>query len=133
MPFQDDVTKCNGLLRSSLPFFLVMIGSWWPEPNLDTYSLRMHFFSFVPETEDDTPDIGIGRKGAYDWCCAGGSVAFLFDGATEAAEVVGGIVLVGCLIDCLGFDIFLMTKELCSLLLSPCSNEVSFGREGHIT
>ncbi len=40
---------------------------------------------------------------------------------------------VGCLIDCLGFDLFLMTKELCSLLLSPCSNEVSFGREGRIT
>ncbi len=133
MPFQDDVTKCKGLLRSSLPFFLVMINSWWPEPNLDTYSSRMHFFSFVPETEDDMPDIGIGRKGAHDWCCAGDSVAFLFDGATKAAEVVRGIALVGCLIDCLGFDLFLMTKELCSLLLNPCSNEVSFRREGPIT
>ncbi len=133
MPFQDDVTKCKGLLRSSLPFFLIMINSWWPEPNLDTYSLRMHFFSFVPETEDDTPDIGIGRKRAHVWCCAGGSVAFSFDGATKAAEVVVGIALVGCLIDCLGFDLFLMTKELCSLLLSPCLKEVSFGREGCIT
>ncbi len=133
MPFQDDVTKCEGLLRSSLPFFLVMIDSWWPEPNLDTYSSRMRFFSFVLETEDDMPDIGVGRKGPHDWCCAGGSVAFSFDGATKAAEVGGGIVLVGCLIDCLGFDSFLMTKELCSLLLSPRLNEVSFGREGRIT
>jgi hypothetical protein len=92
---------------------------------LDTYSSRMRFFSIVlPETEDDTPDIGIGRKGAHDWCCAGGSVVFLFDGATKAAEVVGGIALVGCLIDCLGFDLFLMTKELCSLLLSPFLNKV---------
>ncbi len=111
MPFQYDVTKCKGLLRLSLPFFLVIINSWWPEPNLDTYSLRMRFFSFVPETEDDTPYIGVGRKGAHDWCCAGGSVAFLFNGATKAAAVVGGIALVGCLIDCLGFDLFLMTKE----------------------
>ncbi len=133
MPFQDDVTKCKGLLGLSLPFFLVMIESWWPEPNLDTYSLRMHFFSFGPETEDDMPDIGVGRKGAHDWCCARGSVAFSFDRATKAAEVVGGIALVGCLIDCLVFDLFLMTKELCSLLLSPCSNKVSFGREGRIT
>ena len=109
-----------------------MINSWWPEPNLDMYSLRMSFFSFVPETEDDTPDIGVGRKGAHDWCCAGGSVAFLFDGATKPAEVVVGIALVGCLIDCL-FDLFLMTKKLRSLLLSPCSNKVSFGREGCIT
>ncbi len=96
MPFQYDVTKCKGLLRSSLPFFLVMINSRWLEPNLDMYSSRMHFFSSVPETQDDMPDIGVGRKGAHDWCYAGGSVAFLFDGATKAAEVVGGIGLVGC-------------------------------------
>ena len=133
MPFQDDITKCKGLLRSSLPFFLVIINSWWPEPNLDKYSSRMHFFSFVPETEDDMPDIGIGRKGVHDWCCAGGSIAFLFNGATEAAEVVGGIALVGCLIDCLGFDLFLMTKELCSLLLSLCSKDVLVGRMGRTT
>ncbi len=123
----------QGFVEVELTFLLVIIGSWWPEPNLDMYSLRMYFFSFVPETEDDMLDIGIGRKGAHDWCCAGGSVAFLFDGATKAAEVVGGIVHVGCLIDCLGFDLFLMIKELCSLLLSPCSNKVSFGREGRIT
>ncbi len=123
----------QGFVEVKLTFFLVMIDCWWPEPNLDMYSSRMCFFSFVLETEDDMPDIGIGRKGAHDWCCAGGSVAFLFDGATKAAKVVGGIALVGCLIDCLGFDLFLMTKELCSLLLSPCSNKVSFGREGRIS
>ncbi len=100
---------------------------------MDTYSLRMHFFSFVPETENDMSDIGIGREGAHDWCCAGGSAAFLFDGATEVAEVVGGMAFVGCLIDCLGVDLCLMTKELCSLLLSPRSNKFSFGREGRIT
>jgi hypothetical protein len=72
-------------------------------------------------------------KGVHDWCFAGGSIGFLFDEATEAAEVVEGIAPVGCLIECLGFDLFLMTKELYSLLLSPCSNEVSFGREGCIT
>ncbi len=133
MPFQDDVMKCKGSLWSSLPFFLMMIDSWWPEPNLDTYSLRKRFFSFVPETEDDRPDIGVGRKGAHDWCCTRGSVAFLFDRATKAAEEVEGIAPVGCLIDCFGFDLFLMTKELCSLLLSHCSNKVSFGMERCIT
>ncbi len=73
--------RSNSSLRLSLPFFLVMIDSWWPEPNLDTYSSRMHFFSFVLETEDDPPDIDVGRKGVHDWCCARGSVAFLFDRA----------------------------------------------------
>jgi hypothetical protein len=46
--------------------------------------------------------------------------------------VVEVIAHVGCLIDCLGFDLFLMTEELCSLLLSLCSKEGSFGREGQI-
>ncbi len=133
MPFQDDVAKCKGSLRSSLPFFLVMIYSWWLEPNLDTYSSRMHFFSLVPETDDDRSDIGVGNTAAHVWLCAGGSVAFLVDRATGTAEVVEVIAPVGCLIDCLGFDLFLMTKELCSLLISPCSNKVLFGREGRIT
>ncbi len=39
------------------------------------------------------------------------------------------IAPVGCLIDCLGFDLFLMTKELCSLLLSPCSKFHSEGKD----
>jgi hypothetical protein len=55
----------QGFVEVKVTFFLVMIDSWWPEPNLDTYSSRMRFFSFVPETEDDTPDIGVGRKGAH--------------------------------------------------------------------
>ncbi len=63
MPFQDDVTKCKGLLGLSLPF---LIDSWWPDPNLDTYSSRMRFFPLGPETEDDMLDIGVGRKGAHD-------------------------------------------------------------------
>ncbi len=111
-----------------------MIDSWWPDPNLDTYSSRMCFFSLVLETDDDMSDIGIGNTAAHEWLCTSGWAAFLIDGATTRnAEVVEVIAPVGCLIDCLGFDLFLMTQELCSLLLSPCSNEVSFGREGRIT
>ena len=55
---------------------------------------------------------------------AGGSAAFLFDAATKAAGVEEGRASLGCLIDCLVWDLFLMTKELCSLLLSPCSKDV---------
>ena len=93
----------------------------------------MHFFSFDPETEVDRPEIGVGRKDVHDWGGAGSSAAFLFDAATKAAGVEEGCAFLGCLIGCLVWDLFLMTKELCSLLLSPCSNEVSFGREGCIT
>ncbi len=124
MPCRDDATNCKGSLWSSLPFFLVMIDSWWPEPNLNTYSSRMHLFSFEPETEVDRPDIGMGREGMHDWGGAKGSAAFLFDAATKAAGVEEGRASLGCLLDCLVWDIFLMTKELCSLLLSPCSNNV---------
>ncbi len=114
-------------------FFLVMIDSWWPEPNLDMYCSRMHIFSFEPETEVDRPDIGVGREGVHDWGGAGGSAAFLIDAATKAAGVEEGRMSLGCLIDCLVWDLFLMTKELCSLLLSPCSNNVLVGRAGHTT
>jgi hypothetical protein len=117
----------------SLPFFLMMIDSWWPEPNLDMYSSRMRFFSFEPETEVDRPDIGVGREGVHDWCGAGGSAAFFFDAATEAAGVKEGRASLGCLIDCLVWDLFLMTKELCSSSLSPCSNNVLVGRAGRTT
>ena len=130
MPCRDDATKCKGLLWSSLPFFLVMINSWWPEPNLDTYSWRI---SFEPETEVDRPEIGVGRKGMHDWGGAGSSAAFLFDAATKAAGVEEGCAFLGCLIDCLVWDLFLMTKELCSLLLSPCSNNVLVRRVGRTT
>ncbi len=72
MPFQDEVAKCKRSLISSLPFFLVMIDSWWPDPNLDAYSSRMRFFSLVPESDDDMSDIGIGNVAAHEWLCTGG-------------------------------------------------------------
>jgi hypothetical protein len=116
----------QGFVEVELTFFLGYDQFLVAGAKLGHVLYKNAFLLLCTRTEDDTPDIGVGRKGAHDWCCAGGSVAFLFSGATKAAEVVGGIALVGCLIDCLGFYLFLMTKELCSLLLSPCSNEVSF-------
>ncbi len=68
MPFQDKVAKCKGLLKSRLTFFLVMIDSWWLDPNLDMYSSRMRFFSLVPETDDDMSDIGIGNTAVHECC-----------------------------------------------------------------
>ncbi len=65
MPFQDEVAKCKGLLISSLTFFLVMIDSWWPDPNLDTFSSRMRFFFLVPEPDDDMSAIGIGNMAVH--------------------------------------------------------------------
>jgi hypothetical protein len=123
----------EGSLWLSLPFFLVMINSWWPEPNLDMYSSRMRFFFFEPETEVDRPDIGMGREGVHDWGGAEGSAAFLFDAAIKAAGVEEGRASLGCLIDCFVWGLFLMTKELRSLLLSPCSNNVPIGKAGRTT
>jgi hypothetical protein len=97
------------------------------------YSSTMHFFSFEPETEVDRPEIGVGRKSVRDWGGARSSAAFLFDAATEAAGVEEGCAFLGCLIDYLVWDLFLITKELCSLLLSPCSNDVLVGRVGCTT
>jgi hypothetical protein len=77
----------------------------------------MHFFSFEPEIKIDRPNIGVGREGMHDWGGARGSAAFLFYAATKAAGVKEGRASLGCLIDCLVWDLFLMTKELCSLLL----------------
>jgi hypothetical protein len=93
----------------------------------------MRFFFFEPETEVDRPDIGVGREGVHDWGGAGGSAAFLFDAAAEAAGVEEGCASPGCLIDYLVWDLLLMTKELCSLLLSPCSKDVLVRRVGHTT
>jgi hypothetical protein len=93
----------------------------------------MCFFSIEPETEVDRSEIGVGRKGVHDWGGTRGSAAFLFDAATKAAGVEEGCAFLGCLIDCLVWDLFLMTKELCSLLLSPCSNNVLVERVGHTT
>jgi hypothetical protein len=104
MPFQDEVAKCKGLLMSSLPFFLVMIDSWWTDPNLDMYCSRMRFFSLALETDDDMSDIDVGNTAAHELLFAGGCVAFLVDGATRNADVVEVIAPVGCLINCLDFD-----------------------------
>ncbi len=78
---------------------------------MDAYSSRMCFFSFDPETEVERPEIGMGREGVHDWD-ARGSAAFLFVAATEAAGVEEGSASFVCLIDCLVWDLFLMTKEL---------------------
>jgi hypothetical protein len=97
------------------------------------YSSRMRFFSLVPETDKDVHDVDVGSMAMHELLFASGRVALLVDGANGNGDVVEAIAPVGCLIDCLGFDLFLMTKELCtSLLLSPCSNKGSFGREVQI-
>ncbi len=100
---------------------------------MDTYSLRMHFFSFDLETEVERPWIGVGREGVHDWDGARGSAAFSFVAATKAAGVEESSASLVYLIDCLVWDLFLMTKELCCLLLSPCSNDVLIGRVGCTT
>ena len=71
MPFQDEVEKCEASLILSLPFFLVMIESWWLEPNLDAYSSRMRFFSLVLEMDEDMSDIGVGKTAVHEWLFAG--------------------------------------------------------------
>jgi hypothetical protein len=53
---------------------------------------------------------------------AKGSVAFLFIAVTNVAGLEEGRAFLACLINCLVWDLLLMTKELQSLLLSPCSN-----------
>ncbi len=91
----------------------------------------MRFFSLVPEIDKDMHDVDVGNMAAHELLFASsGRVASLVGGANRNADVVEVIAHVGCLIDCLGFDLFLMTKELCILLLSPCSKKGSFGREG---
>jgi hypothetical protein len=61
----------QGFVDIKLTFFLVMIDSWWLDPNLDTYSSRMCFFSLVPETDKDMSDIGAGNTAAHEWLFAG--------------------------------------------------------------
>ncbi len=97
------------------------------------YSSRMRFFSFDPETEVERPGIGVGREGMHDWDGARGSAAFLFVAAIEAAGMEAGSASLVCLIDCLVCDLFLVTKELCSLSLSPYSNNVLVGKVDHTT
>ncbi len=71
MTFQDEVEKCEASSILGLPFFLVMIESWWFKPNLDAYSSRMRLFSLVPEMDEDMSDIGIGKMAAHEWLFAG--------------------------------------------------------------
>jgi hypothetical protein len=60
-------------------------------------------------------------------------LGWCLDAATKAAGVEEVCAFLGCLIDCLVWDLLLMTKELCGLLLSPCSNDVLVGRVGRTT
>jgi hypothetical protein len=91
---------------------------------------RMHFFSFDLETTVEGPEFGMGREGIHEWDGAKGDVAFLFIAATNVAGLEEGRAFLVCLIHCLVWDSLLMTKELCSLLLSPCSNNVLVRRGG---
>ncbi len=93
----------------------------------------MRFFSFDPETTVEGPEFGVGREGIHEWDGARGCAAFLFMAATNVAGMEEGRVSLVCLIHYLVWDLLLMTKELCSLSLSPCSNNVLVGREGLTT
>jgi hypothetical protein len=94
---------------------------------------RMHFFSFDPETTVEGPEFGVGREGVHEWDVFKGGVAFSFIAATDVAGLEEGRAFLVCLIYCLAWDLLLMTKDLCSLLLSPCSNNGLIGRGGHTT
>jgi hypothetical protein len=93
-------------------------------------SSRMHFFSFEPETTVEGPEFGMGREGMHEWdrarCCA----ALLFIAVANVAGLEEGRASLVCFINCLVWDLLLMTKKLCSLLLSPCSNNVLVRRVG---
>ncbi len=93
----------------------------------------MHFFFFDPETAVEEPEFGVGREGVHEWDGARGCAAFLFIAATNVARVEEGRASLVSLIHGLVWDLLLMTKELYSLLLSPCSNNVLVGRVGHTT
>jgi hypothetical protein len=93
----------------------------------------MHFFSFDPETTVEGPEFGVGREDIHEWDGARGCAAFLFIAATDVAVLEEGRASHVCLLHCLVWDLLLMTKELCSLLLSPCSNNVLVGRMGCTT
>ncbi len=93
----------------------------------------MCFFSFEPETTVEGPEFGMGKEGVHEWDGARCCVAFLFIAAMDVAGLEEGSASLVCLIHCLVWDLLLMTKELCSLLLSHCSNDVLVGRVGHTT
>jgi hypothetical protein len=90
----------------------------------------MRFFSFDPETTVEEPEFGMDREGVHDWDVVKGSVAFIFIAATNVAGLEEGRAFLVCIIHCLVWDLLLMTKELCSLSLSPCLNDVLLGRGG---
>ncbi len=93
----------------------------------------MCFFSFDPETTVEGPEFGVGREGVYEWDGARGCAAFLFIAATNVAGLEEGRASLVCLTHSLVWGLLLMTKELCSLLLSPCSNNVLVRRVGCTT
>ncbi len=93
----------------------------------------MCFFSFDAEATVEEPEFGMGREGVHEWDGVKGNVAFLFIAATNVAGLEEGRAFLVCLIHCLVWNLLLMTKELCSLSLSPCSNNVLVGRGGHTT
>jgi hypothetical protein len=88
----------------------------------------MHFFSFYSETTVEEPEFGMGSEGIHDWDVVKGSVAFLSIAATNVTGLEEGRVFLVYLIHCLVWDLLLMTKELCSLLLRPYSNDILVGR-----
>jgi hypothetical protein len=61
----------QGFVNIKLTFFLGYDRSWWLDPNLDTYSSRMRFFSLVPETDKDMSNIGVGKMAVHEWLFAG--------------------------------------------------------------
>ncbi len=93
----------------------------------------MCFFSFDMDTIVDEPEFGMGRADVHDWDVAKGNAAFLFIAVTMVAGLGEGRVFLVCLIHCLVCDLLLMAIELCSLLLSACSNDVLVGRGGCTT
>jgi hypothetical protein len=93
----------------------------------------MRFFSFDLETTVEEPEFGVGREGVHEWDGAKGCAAFSFIAATNVAGLEEGRAFLVCLTHCLVWDLLLMTKELCSVLLSPHSNNVLVGRDVRTT
>ncbi len=89
---------------------------------------NMSFFSFDPETTVEWPEFSVGREGVHEWDGAKDILAFLFIAATHVAGLEEGRAFLVYLIHCLVWDSLLMTQELWSFLLSPCSNDVLVGR-----
>jgi hypothetical protein len=91
------------------------------------------FFSFDLEITVEGSEFGMGREGVHEWDGTRGCAAFLFIAAANFAVLEEGRASLVCLIHCLVWDLLLMTKELCSLLLSTCSKDVLVSRVGPTT